>query len=128
MADGNIIFSTSAWVKKSQLEYIYGLLSSDGKNLVFDTETKDFKFNITLNELKEISYPWYYFGGAFKAKMNNRELVVTFVTPNGQVDFSEPELATSLPTRWGFIKSIGIGRKKMSAWRKIFETFKISNI
>ena len=124
----NPILNTSAWLLKDLTDSKLGRLTFDGQRIAFKSSDKKLDFDVPLKELKNLNYPWYYFGGGFKASVMSRPIRISLTTPNGQIDpddlDSEAEhlglVKSGLIVAFDAIKNIGKGRKKMALWRKIF--------
>jgi hypothetical protein len=85
-------------------------------------------FDVPLSEVQNITFPWYYFGGGVKFRVEGEQYKVSFVRPNGAQDvpgqlFARTDIggaagdAVALLTAGRKIVDVGQGRKAGKAWR-----------
>ena len=113
-------YHTSAWLLSGVNAQDHGVLEFDGSRLIYTTTDKKNNFNISIQELRELKYPWYYFGGGFKATIVDRKVSISLIVPNYQVDPLELDENEFVTPAWQNFGNIFKGRKKMKIWRSIF--------
>lgn len=77
----------------------FGHLELRSGRLIY-TPNEGVGFDVALDQINDINFPWYYFGGGFKMRIGNDSYRFSFVEPhNDNAD-------------------IGEGREKGKAWKK----------
>jgi hypothetical protein len=108
------LFSSEA----ALLELAHGRLAlTTGKGRVFELPLSEV-------EVKDVSFPWYYFGGGAKLKIVDAQYRVSFVRPNDaadQVGSADGVIGASLEllTLGSKINDIGEGRAAARAWKAV---------
>jgi hypothetical protein len=99
-----------------------GLLELSGGVLAFTGE-EGRVFEANLADVKEIAFPWFYFGGGMKLTVAGTRHRISFVRPNGAEVASARLLeavgggALALLTVNRKIADIGDGRRAGKAWK-----------
>lgn len=78
-----IPFCTYAWQMIGMTISEPAMLIFDGEQLKLITENEKNGFAGHFSEVKNITFPWYYFGGGFKCEIKNQKFRVSLVKPNG---------------------------------------------
>ena len=99
--DDDDAFSTSAWLLVGITGSVHGVLELDDGRLAFTIEERSV-FNVPLSEVRDVKFPWYYFGGGIKFRIGADRYRLSFVLPTGQ---------------GGDIGDIGEGRRAGKAWK-----------
>ena len=121
-------FETVCWMIIGSTGADFGTLTFDGKRLIFKTDNQKLSFNIPIQELTALKFPWYNFGAAFKGSIPGRKIYMSFVAPVGAIDPDNIEEDVLLPTGAGFLsalhglRSLKLARKRMAGWKQIFKT------
>ena len=118
---------------RSQVWILRGLGNSPavmtltGGRLTLTTE-KGAVFDTPLAEVREIKFPWYYFGGGVKLTVGSARYRISFVRPNGAQDVPGRLLAdaragaTSAVAAagevYGKYRDISAGRSAGKAWKE----------
>jgi hypothetical protein len=92
---------TQAWVL-GRLGNRGGLLQLADGRLAFLTEEGPL-FDVPVTEVKDVNFPWYYFGGGCKFRVGTQRYRIAFVRPVDQ---------------GGGILDIGTGRRAGKMWRE----------
>jgi hypothetical protein len=71
---------TPAWLIGG-LRNVPGYLGAGGGRLTFVSDTP--VFDAGLDEITDVNWPWYWFGGGFTFRAAGQPYKVTFVRPNG---------------------------------------------
>ncbi len=127
---------TPAWLMKGFSQSAPGFLMLEGGRLSFSGEDAGDDFTTPLADVRGVKFPWYYFGGGFKATVNGKPLRLSLVKPNG-VEYASARVVTKVA---GLAHSVGAeavasfsaakvvmnsvdsireGRKNMRLWRAI---------
>ncbi len=115
---------TPAWLLKGLTRSEPGVLELDNGRLAFTTE-QGRVFQAPLEDVRDITFPWYYFGGGAKLTVNNTRYRVSFVRPNDASDVPSRLLAGAggagaalgLLTVGRKVLDIGQGRAAGKAWK-----------
>lgn len=59
-----------------------GILAFDGKRFGFFTDRDEADLSFDLSDVGDLKFPWYYFGGGFKARIADRVVRLSIVAPN----------------------------------------------
>ncbi len=79
--DENSLF-TSAWLLKGITGSVSGYLELRDERLTFTTgEDELYLFNVPLSEVKDVVFPWYYFGGGVKLRIGAHKYRFSFIEP-----------------------------------------------
>jgi hypothetical protein len=76
------------------LRNVPGYLGAGGGRLTFVSDTP--VFDVPLDEVTDVTWPWYWFGGGFKLRAGGQRYKVTFVRPNGMPDPDPSMLLTGI--------------------------------
>ena len=102
---------------------------ADGR-LAFSTGNETL-FNVPLDAVTGIKFPWYYFGGGVKFTVDGKKYRLSFVRPNNAADIPARLLARTgtpagaalaLLTVGQKIQDIGFGRQAGKIWRAALES------
>jgi hypothetical protein len=63
------------------LKNVPGYLAGGLGRLAFVSDTP--VFDVPMDQVSDVTWPWYWFGGGFKARVGGQLYKVTFVRPNG---------------------------------------------
>ncbi len=99
--DDDDAFSTSAWLLVGITGSVHGVLELDDGRLAFTIEERSV-FNVPLSEVRDVKFPWYYFGGGIKFRIRADRYRLSFVLPTDQ---------------GGDISDICEGRRVGKAWK-----------
>ena len=83
-------------------------------------------FDVPLDEVTDVIWPWYYFGGGVKLSAGGEQYRLSFVLPNG-AQYPTARLAAeagdpaSLAVVWDKASDIGAGRTVGKEWRRRLE-------
>jgi len=72
---------TSAWLLKGITGSISGSLKLKNKRLIYVTDDGQRLFNAHLSEVKDIIFPWYYFGAGVKLRIGANKYRFSFIEP-----------------------------------------------
>lgn len=137
MTNKNTVF-TPAWLMLGMTQSLPGILYYDGQHFGFETDDESHCIKCSLNELINIKYPWYYFGGGFKATANGKPFRISLVKPNGAEQVSKRVITkvgqladnlgleslgviSGLTTIIESVDSIREGRTAMKLWQDFFK-------
>ena len=111
---------TQAWLLIGMTRSIPGVLESTGGRLILTTE-QERVFDVSLSEVTDVNFPWYYLGGGVKFKIGTESYRLSFVQPNdgseipyyllARPEFGDPD--TFSPA------GIREGRQAGKAWKSI---------
>jgi len=112
-------YSSTAWVLKGITRSIPGWLKFSGMRLELGCDG-EILFNISINDIQKVEFPWYYFGGGMKIWVEGERYRLSFVRPNGASDAYNrtfPEAGPALAIE----KAIDIsdGRRITRRWKNI---------
>ena len=128
---------TPAWLMKGMTQSLPGILYFDGQKFGFEAEDEKLSFSCSVTELTDIKFPWYYFGGGFKANAQNKAFRMSLVRPNGAEQVSKRVITkvgkftdnlgletlgivSGLTAIIESTDSIREGRAAMKQWREFF--------
>ncbi|WP_369132055.1 hypothetical protein [Modestobacter sp. I12A-02662] len=110
------------------LRNVPGYLGAGGGRLTFVSDTP--VFDVPLDEVTDVTWPWYWFGGGLKLRADGRLYKVTFVRPNGMPD-PDPSMLEAGIGVFGFLTGtwhdvsalrgladIGTGRAAGRQWKQ----------
>ncbi len=117
---------TPAWLLKGLTGSVPGVLELESGRLAFTTE-EGRVFEAPLAEIRDVVFPWYYFGGGAKLTVNGERYRLSFVRPNDASDVPGRLLAGAgsagaalgLLTVGRKIRDIGSGRAAGKAWKEL---------
>lgn len=81
MQDNNL--STDAWLLSGLTGRIPGILQLLNGRITFIAAEKSF-FDVPLDEVQEINFPWHYFGGGMKFRIGAESYRFSFTEPGEQ--------------------------------------------
>ena len=105
-----------AWLLHGITRSEPGILRFDGNRLTFISKEKGSIFNASMDEISNLSFPWYYLGAGCKMRIQTTEYRLTFIEPNdsgsdiGLYTFARSEGAENLA-----------GRKAAKSWKQILQ-------
>lgn len=79
-------FSTDAWHLRGITRSLPGRLHLEANTISFVYDDGDVLFRAPLSEVREIVFPWYYFGGGCKLTVEGVRYRLSFVRPNDADD------------------------------------------
>ncbi|WP_222265732.1 hypothetical protein [Modestobacter marinus] len=110
------------------LRNVPGYLGAGGGRLTFVSDTP--VFDVPLDEVTDVTWPWYWFGGGVKLSAGGQRYKVTFVRPNG-MPAPDPSMLESAIGVFGFLAGtwhdvsalrgladIGTGRAAGKRWKE----------
>ncbi len=117
---------TPAWLLKGITGSVPGVLELHNGRLAFTTE-EGRVFEAPLAEVRDVKFPWYYFGGGVKLTVNNESYRLSFVRPNDASDIpgrllartGGPGAVAGLLTVGQKIVDIGEGRAAGKTWKAV---------
>ncbi len=117
---------TPAWLLKGITGSVPGVLELHNGRLAFSTEDGRV-FEAALNDVREVNFPWYYFGGGVKLAVKNERYRLSFVRPDDATDVpgrllartAGPGVVAGLLTVGQKIVDIGEGRAAGKAWKAV---------
>jgi hypothetical protein len=83
---GSAVLASPAWViggLRNRPGYLVTAATPPGPPRIAFTDGEETLFDVPLAEISDVSYPWYWFGGGFKARIAGKTVKITFVKPNG---------------------------------------------
>jgi hypothetical protein len=72
---------TSAWLLKGITGSVSGSLELKNKRLIYVTDDGQRLFNVPLSEVRDIIFPWYYFGAGVKLRIGANKYRFSFIEP-----------------------------------------------
>ncbi|MCW0214008.1 MAG: hypothetical protein OJJ54_11675 [Pseudonocardia sp.] len=125
------VLASPAWIIGG-LQNRPGYLVSAGGRITFtDGEPH---FDVALEEISDVTYPWYWFGGGVKLRAAGTLYKITFVRPNGMPS-PDPSLVDAALSALGLgvtivtgaahvdalrgLADIGTGRAATKRWREL---------
>ncbi len=76
-------FASYAWRLIGTFRTQAGWLDLTAGRLRYTSEVAGEVFDVRLDEVTEVIWPWYYFGGGVKLTVNGEQYRLSFVLPNG---------------------------------------------
>jgi hypothetical protein len=113
-------FDSPAWVLVGLTRNLPGWLAyKDGWLAFADTDGKVL-FVAEPSDVRELTFPWYYFGGGLKMKILDQKYRISFVRPNGAVNPGpEPQGLLARTFLGRIVHDITTGRATTAKWRAI---------
>jgi hypothetical protein len=116
-------FASYVWRLIGTLRTEAGWLDLTAGRLRYTTETREV-FDVRLQEVTGVVWPWYYFGGGVKLTVDGEQYRFSFVLPNGaeypearaQAEAGDPA-ALAIVARKG--KDIARGRTAGKEWQRL---------
>jgi hypothetical protein len=98
-SDDDDTLCTPAWLLKGLFRHELGVLEYAGGRLAFTIGGRE-RFDVPLAEVRDVTFPWYYFGGGVKLTIRDQRYRFSFVEPGERGD-------------------IAAGRERSSAWKRV---------
>jgi hypothetical protein len=76
------VLATPAWLMAGRLRNVPGALVAGEGRLAFVGDDGPV-FNVAMNEVTDVGWPWYWFGGGCRLAAAGEKYKITFVRPNG---------------------------------------------
>jgi hypothetical protein len=115
---------TQAWLLVGITRNLPGILELNNGQLVF-TSDEGCIFDVPLSAVRNVDFPWHYFGGGVKFSIGPDNYRLSFVRPNDAFDVS-PELLsrTTFAPAPSVLKvfDIGDGRRAGKIWKSVFSS------
>ncbi len=83
------VMESAAWLMVGATQSIPGWLQHDGTRLRLFTDS-DQGFDVAVDQITDVTFPWYYFGGGCKLRVAGRPVRLSFVRPNGAAAAARP--------------------------------------
>jgi hypothetical protein len=122
------VLRTPAWLLVGLTRSKPGVLELADGRFAFTTE-EGTVFEVSLSEVSEVKFPWYYFGGGVKLRIGADRYRLSFVRPNDASDIPDRLLAgtefgapAALLTAGRKLLDIGEGRQAGKNWKSILGT------
>ena len=118
-------FASCAWLLIGTFRTAAGWLDLTAGRLRFSTPDQ-IVFDVQIDQVTDVVWPWYYFGGGVKLRAAGEPYRLSFVLPNG-AEYPTARLATeagdpaSLAIVWSKASDIGAGRDVGKEWRQRLE-------
>lgn len=114
-----------AWLLHGITGTSAGELSLTGRVLSYREEGK-LIFSTDLGKLERIVFPWYYFGGGVKLRIDGRWYRLSFVVPNGPEvavgrAYGEAGSPAALLFAWDKLRDVSDGRTLGRTWRELLK-------
>lgn len=121
-------FDAHVWLLKGLTGSEPGRLRLTRERLRFSTRA-GLLFDVPLQEVREVTYPWYYFGGGMKVRVGDVQHRFSFVRPNGAEHavgraLGEAGDPAALVVAAGKIGDIRSGRALGRHWRAVFDSLR----
>ena len=82
-------------------------------------------FDVRLDDVTDVTWPWYYFGGGVKLSVAGEQYRLSFVLPNGAEYPTARLAAAGDPAALAIVaqkgNEIAVGRKAGKEWRRRLE-------
>jgi hypothetical protein len=118
-------FESYVWRLIGTLRSEAGWLDLTAGRLRYTSETREV-FDVRLDEVTDIIWPWYYFGGGVKLRVAGEQYRFSFVLPNGaEYPTARLQAADGDPAALAIVaqkgNDIAVGRKAGKEWRQLLE-------
>ncbi len=118
-------FASYVWRLIGTLRSEAGWLDLTAGRLRYTSETREV-FDVRLDEVTDIIWPWYYFGGGVKLRVAGEQYRFSFVLPNGaEYPTARLQAAAGDPAALAIVaqkgNDIAVGRKAGKEWRRLLE-------
>ncbi|MCL5736809.1 MAG: hypothetical protein M1274_14745 [Actinobacteria bacterium] len=115
--------ASPAWQLKGRTQSLAGWLEFNEGRLRFATPT-EVLFDVSLLEISQVKFPWYYFGGGMKLQAAGKPFRISFVKPNGAevldarvlASFGDPAALSLAASK---VTDIHEGRGAGRRWREL---------
>ena len=118
-------FASYAWRLIGTFRTQAGWLDLTTGRLGYTSETRGEEFDVRLDEVKDVVWPWYYFGGGVKLTVNGEQYRLSFVLPNGAEYPTARMAAAADPGSLAVVlqkgNDIAAGRDAGKEWRRRLE-------
>lgn len=120
------VLCTPAWLLVGMTRNVPGVLALVDGRVSFHTEDEVI-FDAPLAELRDVTFPWYYFDGGLKLSIGGEQHRISLVRPNDAEDIADRLLARVGGAVGGAfallivdrkIRDIGTGRRAGKAWKE----------
>lgn len=124
------VLRTPAWYLLGLTRSLPGALQLAGSRLTLATELTPL-FDEPLTAIARVSWPWWYFGGGCKIRVDGEGYRVSFVRPNGAMDTSTRVVISEAGTAGAGaaldyalakVRDVHGGRARGKTWREVLET------
>ena len=112
---------TEAWLLVGITRSVPGILELKNGQLAFASD-EGCIFDVPLSTVRDVNFPWHYFGGGVKFSIGSENYRLSFVQPNDAADVSAELLKrTTLSRAPSVLKvlDIGDGRRAGKAWKSV---------
>jgi hypothetical protein len=118
-------FASYVWRLIGTLRTEAGWLDLTAGRLRYTTETREV-FDVRLDEVTDVDWPWYYFGGGVKLMVHGEQYRFSFVLPNGaEYPTARMQAAAGSPAALAIVaqkgNDIARGRKAGKEWQQLLE-------
>ena len=123
------VIRTPAWYLIGLTRSLPGALQLAGFRLTLATELTPL-FDEPLSAIERVSWPWWYFGGGCKVRVEGERYRVSFVRPNGAMDTSARVVISEAGTAGAGaaldyalakMRDVDGGRARGRAWRGVLD-------
>ncbi len=114
-----VVRHSPAWIL-SGVSNTPGFLALSGGHLSFVSDG-GIVFDEPLDRVTDVTFPWYYFSGGFKATIGGRRRRISLTRPNGAPDPDTGMLdgAGDLVSAASSLRDVGVGRRAGKEWRAL---------
>jgi len=119
-------FVSDAWILQGMTVSIPALLEHDKGRLRCVTEDR-VEFDVALSDVKNVVFPWYYFGGGVKLQAGGTPFRLSFVVPNG-AEYASAKLLADMGNAGSLVvvgskaHDITSGRAAGRRWRELLKS------
>jgi hypothetical protein len=118
-------FASYAWRLIGTFRSEAGWLDLTAGRLRYTTEAREV-FDVRLDQVTDVEWPWYYFDGGVKLTVGGRRYRFSFVLPNGaEYPTARLQAAAGDPAALALVvqkgNDIAKGRKAGKEWRRLLE-------
>lgn len=123
------VLRTPAWYLIGLTRSLPGALQLAGSRLTLATEFTPL-FDEPLSAVERVSWPWWYFGGGCKVRVEGDGYRLSFVRPNGAMDTSTRVVISeagpagagaALDYTLAKMRDVHGGRARGRAWREVLD-------
>ncbi|MDQ4116236.1 MAG: hypothetical protein M3235_04665 [Actinomycetota bacterium] len=115
----SVTHHSPAWILSGIMNTPGFLILSDGRlSFVSDGGVV---FDEPLDRVTDVTFPWYYFSGGFKATIGGTRRRISLTRPNGAPDPDTGLLggAGDLASAASSLRDVGVGRRAGKQWRAL---------
>lgn len=125
-------FASYSWRLIGTLRSEAGWLDLTDGRLRYTTEAREV-FDVRLDEVTDVVWPWYYFGGGVKLRVGGEQYRFSFVLPNGaEYPRARPQAGAGDPAALAVVAKkgddIARGRQAGREWRRRFEAAALASL